>query len=304
MSKARWPYKLRGGLILFLFILGLAGAFALASRQGVTTRVFSLAGLMSKNHTEGQYSILVDEKGQVLDMMARPVYINDEFIAADNRRYRVIRIEGNRAICREMGVEQLSLAPEAPEDPAGATVPVQGRGSQIIGIYYSHDDESYVPTQGSESIPGNGGIMEVGAAFANRLRSQGLTVIDDRTSHNPHDDSSYRRSRRTAVSLLQKGAAAIFDIHRDGVPDPTFYRRNINGQDVTMIRMVVGRENQNMSANLDFAKRLKAAADSRYPGLIRGIFIGSGSYNQDLSPRAMLLEIGTHTNTLAEAERG
>ncbi|MDN5345313.1 MAG: stage sporulation protein, partial [Clostridia bacterium] len=42
----------------------------------------------------------------------------------------------------------------------------------------------------------------------------------------------------------------------------------------------------------------------RYPGLIRGIFIGAGSYNQDLSPRAMLLEVGTHTNTLAEAERG
>nr|WP_277998785.1 stage II sporulation protein P [Moorella sulfitireducens] len=234
--------------------------------------------------------------------MSRRVYLNDEFIAADNHRYKVIRIEGNRAICREIGIEQLSL--DKSTLSPDATAPVQARGSQVIGVYHSHDDESYVPTQGTESIPGSGGILQVGTSFANRLRSMGLTVIVDQTSHAPHDDAAYRRSRRTATGLLQKGAAAIFDLHRDGVPDPTFYRRTINGQNVTMIRLVVGRENQNMSANLDFAKRLKAAADTRYPGLIRGIFIGAGSYNQDLSPRAMLLEVGTHTNTLAEAEGG
>ncbi|KYH33047.1 stage II sporulation protein P [Neomoorella mulderi] len=305
MNKLSRSHSLRSGLILLVFALALVGALTFQeNRLGAVTRVFSLANLISKTHTEGQYSILVDEQGRVLDMMARRVYLNDEFIAADNRRYKVIRVEGNKAICREIGIEQLSQGEGEVDVVAGATVPVQAGGSQVIGIYHSHDDESYVPSQGTESVPGRGGILQVGTAFANRLRSLGLTVIEDQTSHAPHDDASYRRSRRTAMGLLQKGAAAIFDIHRDGVPDPTFYRRTINGQDVSMIRMVVGRENQNMSANLDFAKRLKAAADARYPGLIRGIFIGTGSYNQDLSPRAMLLEVGTHTNTLPEAEQG
>ncbi|CEP69643.1 Sporulation stage II, protein P, partial [Moorella glycerini] len=283
MNKLSRSHSLRGGLILLVFALALVGALTFQeNRRGAVTRVFSLANLISKTHTEGQYSILVDEQGRVLDMMARRVYINDEFIAADNRRYKVIRVEGNKAICREIGIEQLSQAGGEVAVPAGATVPVQAGGSQVIGVYHSHDDESYVPSQGTESIPGRGGILQVGTVFANRLRSLGLTVIEDQTSHAPHDDASYRRSRRTAMGLLQKGAAAIFDLHRDGVPDPTFYRRTINGQDVSMIRLVVGRENQNMSANLDFAKRLKAAADARYPGLIRGIFIGAGSYNQDL----------------------
>ncbi|BCV21487.1 stage II sporulation protein P [Moorella sp. Hama-1] len=310
MSKISRSIRIWGGLGLLVLALVMLGVASLRNQdQAPAARVFSLAELLPGNHTTGQYSVLVDEQGRVLDMMARKVYIHDEFISADNHRYRVIRIEGNRGICREIGIEQISLnEEEAPAlagqpAPAGSATPAQA-GSQIIGVYHSHDDESYVPSDGTESIPGNGGILKVGSAFSDRLRSLGLTVIHDTTSHAPHDDGSYRRSRRTALSLLQKGAAALFDIHRDGVPDPTFYRRTINGQDVTMVRLVVGRENQNMGANLDYAKRLKAAADARYPGLIRGIFIGAGSYNQDLTPRAMLLEVGTHTNTRQEAERG
>lgn len=310
MSKASRSLRIWGGLGLLALALVLVGVMHIRSQQqGTTVQVFSLAELLPGNHTTGQYSILVDEQGRVLDMMARKIYIHDEFISADNRRYRVIRIEGNKGICREIGREQISLdgnqvAPAGQITSKSGIAPVQAAGSLIVGVYHSHDDESYVPSEGSESIPGNGGVLKVGSAFADHLRSLGLTVIHDTTSHAPHDDGAYRRSRRTAMSLLQKGVTALFDIHRDGVPDPTFYRRTINGQDVTMVRMVVGRENQNMSANLDYAKRLKAAADARYPGLIRGIFIGAGSYNQDLSPRAMLLEVGTHTNTLQEAERG
>lgn len=144
----------------------------------------------------------------------------------------------------------------------------------------------------------------MGETLAQRLRGMGLTVHHDLTSHAPHDDAAYRRSRRTAVELLKKGAAALFDIHRDGVPDPVFYERTIHSQKVTSLRFVVGRENQNMQSNLDFAKRLKAEADSRHPGLIKGIFLGAGDYNQDLCPRSALLEVGTYTNTLEEAQRG
>ena len=32
-----------------------------------------------------------------------------------------------------------------------------------------------------------------------------------------------------------------------------------------------------------------------YPGLIKDIYMGKGAYNQDLAPRSVLLEFGTHT---------
>jgi stage II sporulation protein P len=44
--------------------------------------------------------------------------------------------------------------------------------------------------------------------------------------------------------------------------------------------------------------------DQKFPGLSDGIFIGKGSYNQDLSPRAMLIEVGAHTNDKDAAEKG
>jgi len=44
--------------------------------------------------------------------------------------------------------------------------------------------------------------------------------------------------------------------------------------------------------------------DKIEPGLSEGIYMGKGDYNQDLSPRAMLIEVGAHTNKKEEAERG
>jgi stage II sporulation protein P len=38
--------------------------------------------------------------------------------------------------------------------------------------------------------------------------------------------------------------------------------------------------------------------------MVRGIYYGKGAYNQDLAPRAILLEFGAHTNSRYAAERG
>ena len=72
---------------------------------------------------------------------------------------------------------------------------------------------------------------------------------------------------------------------------------------MTGVRIVVGKQNQNRDANLEYAKRIKAIADEKFPGLIIGIFHAKGNYNQDLGPRMILLEFGTHTTTLEEAKR-
>ena len=70
------------------------------------------------------------------------------------------------------------------------------------------------------------------------------------------------------------------------------------------MRLVVGRQNQNMQANYDFAKRLKAYSDEKYPGLVKGIYLAKGNYNQDLSPRSILVEAGTHTISRERAQKG
>ena len=96
----------------------------------------------------------------------------------------------------------------------------------------------------------------------------------------------------------------MIDVHRDGVPDPEYYATEFDGQAATQIRLVVGRQNQNSEANIEFAEKMKAYYDEVKPGLIKSIFMAKGNYNQDLAPHSILLEVGTHTNSLEQAEVG
>jgi len=57
---------------------------------------------------------------------------------------------------------------------------------------------------------------------------------------------------------------------------------------------VVGGANPLRAANLALARRLSALSEELYPGIVRGILVARGNYNQDLDPGAMLLEIGTY----------
>ena len=106
------------------------------------------------------------------------------------------------------------------------------------------------------------------------------------THLNPHDINAYSRSRRTSVQALKDTPEAIFDIHRDSAP-LSAYMTTINGVETAQVMIVIGRSNPNMNANLEFARQIKATADKIYPGLMRGIYMGRGDYNQDLYPRAL-----------------
>ncbi|HEY8552634.1 MAG TPA: stage II sporulation protein P [Thermaerobacter sp.] len=177
------------------------------------------------------------------------------------------------------------------------------RGEGFIGIYHTHNDESYIPTDGTASVNGRGGIHRVGDVLGRELAQHGFRVVKSEALHLPHDRGAYRRSRRTALKMLPKNPLVLLDVHRDATP-PEFYREVVQGEPVTQIRLVVGRENPFHRTNLAFARRLKAEADRSFPGLVKGIYYGRGNYNQDLGPRTLLIEVGAHTNSRLRAERG
>ena len=250
----------------------------------------------------GSYYSLVDEAGQEVDQIGRLVFIGDEFILEDNNRYKVVKIDDQRqqATAKLVGKEQIVWQQEEETLPVALTASNQGK----VAVYMTHTDESYVPTDGTHSKPGRGGILQVGNTFANSLKGKGVESLISFDKHDPHDANAYHRSRKTAVKLLKNNPVALVDVHRDGVPDPNFYKTEIDGKAGTKIRLVVGRQNPHMSANLDFAKNIKGYFDKHYPGLIKGIYLGKGNYNQDLGPRTVLIEVGTHTNSRTAAERG
>ncbi|WP_424658605.1 stage II sporulation protein P [Desulfofundulus sp.] len=245
-----------------------------------------------------------DEQGRVISQVSRRVAVGDEIFTAEGRHYRVVKIQGNTASARFVGMDKDLLAYNEFYSHLEVPVTLMARDTRPVGIYHTHSDESYVPTDGSESRPFKGGIYQVGETLVSRLKNKGVRVDYDKTPHDPHDDNAYYRSRRTAMRLMQNNPIAIFDVHRDGVPDPSYYRRSISQQQVAQTRLVVGRENPRMQANLDFAKRLMSYANTVHKPIVKEIFTAKGNYNQDLMPTALLIEAGTHTNTKVEAEKG
>lgn len=255
----------------------------------------------------GEYYSLVNENNYVILQTALEVNPGDVYISADNSRYEVAEVTGYTARCTYQGKEampDLAAEPLAQASILDGVVPIVKQGGKpTIAVYHTHSDESYVPNDGKESIQGNGGIYDVGAALVDQLKSMGFNVEYNTENHNPHDVNAYNRSRKTAAALMKSAPAAIIDVHRDAVP-PGQYQTQVNGKDATKVKLVVGRSNPNSKTNLEFAKNLKAAMDQKAPGLSNGIFMGKGSYNQDLSPRAILIEVGAHTNDKIAAEQG
>ncbi len=160
-----------------------------------------------------------------------------------------------------------------------------------VGVYHTHNDESYYNPDGTDSVYGEGGIHDVGAALVENFKKLGITVDYNTSLHLPHNSGAYTRSQTTAQSLLDNGAVAIFDIHRDSTPRSE-YITTVNGVQMSKVRMVVGSANQNYAENKYFAYSIKSYADEVYPGFIKDIYMGSGNYNQQLSSLAMLFEIG------------
>jgi stage II sporulation protein P len=261
---------------------------------------------------DGFYIMKDIKSGETIMRTARIIHPGDEYINSANKLYRVERLEGDIAWAHfiedikllEISVEEVlkSISSKRRSETFFAGQPQQQRKPFLVGVYHSHGAESYVPSDGAESIPQGGGILEVGKAFTEALREKGLHVKHSEDTHIPHDAGAYNRSRRTAEEFLNEGVSALFDIHRDAVP-PEEYIATVEGRPTVQLQLVVGRQNQNLQANRDFAEGLKNITDERHPGLIKGIFMARGNYNQDMLPLAMLVEVGSHENTREGAER-
>ncbi len=261
--------------------------------------VMSPYALAEEELEDGNFYTLYDEEDNVLLQTGIVINVGDKFIDHKNHHYIVYRVDEKnyKAWARKLGDDETS------EPSFSEFAQLEGADERRIGLYYTHSGESYVPTEGyAQTDRRRGGIYKVGGVLAQEIEKHDIEVINSQRTHFPYS-GSYRRSRRTATELLSQDLDAIFDVHRDATP-PQAYLETIDGERVTQILLVVGRQNPAHRVNEEFALQLKAVADEVTPDLVKGIFYGRGSYNQDLHPRALLLEIGAHTNRREDAERG
>lgn len=242
----------------------------------------------SDGQKNDRYLIYNENNEKIMEKSA--VEVGDSFITQDFEEYEIYKIEGNEAYARKLSDIIISRSKNLNNEMTLNSYSLK----PTICLYMTHNDESYTPTDGYDSIYGAGGIHDVAKELKSELESNGYNVVLDETLHIPHNSSAYSRSGQTATKLFNTYSPdALFDIHRDGV-SKSYYYTNQNGEDLSKIRIVVGKSNPNYQKNLEFAKTLFATGNALYPWLFSDIYIGSGHYNQALKDTCLLFEMGTY----------
>ena len=240
--------------------------------------------------------VMTDANGAYITAIYGHIYPEDEYISGANLLYIVETVDDEKhtAVARLAGEEPGETRTTFAMDKGmeGFSAAAENK-NKLICMYSTHSDESYIPGDGDSSLLKNAGIYDVGEALKEHLTELGIETEYSKETFFPHDAGAYKRSRSVAAELLKESPDALIDIHRDGVPAEE-YETTVKGDETSKVRLFVGRTNANAAENRAFAKKLKAVGDEMYPGLIKDIYIGKGNYNQDLYPRAILLEFGTH----------
>ncbi len=189
-------------------------------------------------------------------------------------------------------------------------------------IYHTHATESYLPTlrgwyglnESFRSDQNEENMVAVGEVLTQTLEQAGIKVIHDTTQHdNPSYTGAYDRSRETMRKYLEQypSIKVTLDVHRDAITrdDNTVIAptATVEGQQVAQVMIIScadGDRIPNFRQNFTFAAGLQQQAAQLYPDLMRPILFDQNRfYNQDLTTGSLLLEFGSHGNTLAQAKR-
>ena len=187
-------------------------------------------------------------------------------------------------------------------------------------ILHTHTTESYEPYEkdwydesytSRSADPGNG-VVAVGEAIAGQLAAAGINVIHDCTMHDLTYNGAYSRSLGTALGVLDRypTVKVVLDIHRDAIEYEDGTRvsavTDIDGKKAAQTMIICAADDGTYGVpgfmnNLHFASALQQSMESRYPTLTRPVLFQYCQYNQQVSPGALLIEVGSHGNSIDQA---
>lgn len=193
-----------------------------------------------------------------------------------------------------------------------------GDGPTVL-ILHTHATESYTNTENyTESssyrtLDTNYNMVSIGDRVAALLEEGGVQVIHDRTLHDkPSYNGAYTQSREAVQAYLEQypSIRLVLDLHRDAIEDSSGsqvgYTLQTDAGTAAKLMLVVGTDAGGLSHphwqdNLSLAVKLHAMLEKDNAGICRPMSFRSSRFNQDLSPGAVLVEVGAAGNTRQEA---
>ncbi len=186
-------------------------------------------------------------------------------------------------------------------------------------ILHTHGTESYekngdyTESSAYRTLDTDYNVVSIGAEIKKQLESSGIRVIHDTTMHDhPSYSSSYSHARTKIRAVIEENPsiALVLDIHRDSVENGSGkqigFTVDNGGQKAAQLMLVVGTDanglnHPNWRENMALAVKLHAQLEKNTPGICRSISFRSQRFNQDLSPGALIVEVGSAGNTHGQA---
>jgi stage II sporulation protein P len=188
-------------------------------------------------------------------------------------------------------------------------------------IYHTHTCESFEPfvrehydaSFNFRTTDATKSVVMVGDAIQTELEAQGIGVIHVRTIHaDPSYTGAYDRSRVSILPILEQypSIKVALDIHRDAISgEGVAYQpyTEVNGREAAQVMIISGCDDGTMGMpeymkNFHFACALQQQLESDTPHLTRPILFDYRKYNQDLTTGSLLIEVGSHGNTLEQVQ--
>ncbi len=206
----------------------------------------------------------------------------------------------------------------------GGYVPLAAESGPVVLIVHTHGTEAYSPDgaisvpQGEEdarSVDVEKNVVSVGRVLAETLIKNGVptahcTVMHDSVQYK----DSYARAEQTIKKYLAEYPTIklVIDVHRDSIlkSDGELVRpvAEYGGQGAAQLMCVVGTpwegdSHPRWQDNLSLALKLRHLLNSQCENICRPVFLKSHTYNQELAPYSLLVEVGAGGNSLEEALR-
>lgn len=197
---------------------------------------------------------------------------------------------------------------------------VPEEGPQIL-LIHTHTTEAYT-MDGTDIYEESGtarttdnyyNTVRVGEEMARVFRQAGFSVVHDTQLYDyPEYNGAYTRSGASVEQWLEKypSIRVVLDVHRDALvaEDGTIYKTTaeVDGEKVAQCMLVVGTD-AGGQAHADWRENLALAVEVQHrliedcPTFARPMVLRTSRFNQQLCPGSLLVEVGTHGNTLREA---
>ena len=179
---------------------------------------------------------------------------------------------------------------------------------------YTKTGETYEETAAFRTLDEHYNMLSIGDRVAEILSENGIAVIHDREIHDyPSYNGSYNHARESIAFYLERypSIRLVLDLHRDASGDLSNQFRplaNVEGTSCAQLMLVVGTNAAGLShpgwqENLSLGLKLHTQLERIAPGITRPVNLRTSRFNQDLSPGALLVEVGAAGNTHPEALR-